>query len=32
LLWGSEYWYWQKLKGRDLWWRTVEQMVKGAKG
>jgi hypothetical protein len=31
LLWGSEYWYWQKLKGRNLWWWTVEQMVKGPK-
>ncbi len=31
LLWGSEYWYWQKLKGRNLWWWTVEQLVKGPK-
>jgi Beta-galactosidase len=31
LLWGSEYWYWQRLKGRNLWWWTVEQLVKGPK-
>lgn len=28
LLWGSEYWYWQRLKGRNLWWWTVGQMAR----
>jgi hypothetical protein len=29
LLWGCEYWYWQKQQGNNLWWWTVEQMAKG---
>jgi hypothetical protein len=27
LLWGCEYWYWQKLQGRNLWWWTVQQLA-----
>jgi hypothetical protein len=27
LLWGCEYWYWQKQQGNNLWWWTVEQMT-----
>jgi hypothetical protein len=27
LLWGCEYWYWQKQRGNNLWWWTVEQMA-----
>lgn len=27
LLWGCEYWYWQKTQGRSLWWWTVKQMI-----
>jgi hypothetical protein len=27
LLWGCEYWYWQKTQGRNLWWWTVKQMA-----
>jgi hypothetical protein len=29
LLWGCEYWYWQKRNGRNLWWWSVEQMARG---
>jgi hypothetical protein len=29
LLWGCEYWYWQKQKGRNLWWWSVKQLVQG---
>jgi Beta-galactosidase len=29
LLWGCEYWYWQKKNGHNLWWWSVEQMVRG---
>ncbi len=29
LLWGCEYWYWQKLNGRNLWWWSVEQIARG---
>lgn len=28
-LWGCEYWYWQKKRGRNLWWWSVEQMIQG---
>jgi hypothetical protein len=28
LLWGSEYWYWQKTQGRNLWWWTVREMTR----
>lgn len=28
LLWGCEYWYWQKLNQRDQWWRTMQQLVR----
>jgi hypothetical protein len=27
LLWGCEYWYWQKQQGNNLWWWTVEKMA-----
>jgi Beta-galactosidase len=30
LLWGSEYWYWQKTQGRNLWWWTVKQMIRSS--
>jgi hypothetical protein len=29
LLWGCEYWYWQKQQGNNLWWWTVGQMAQG---
>ncbi len=29
LLWGSEYWYWQKRHGYDGWWRAVRTLVTG---
>lgn len=28
LLWGCEYWYWQKTQGRNLWWWTVQEMLR----
>jgi hypothetical protein len=28
LLWGCEYWYWQKQQNQNLWWWQVEQLVK----
>jgi hypothetical protein len=28
MLWGCEYWYWQKHQGRDEWWRTMQQLVR----
>ena len=28
LLWGCEYWYWQKTQGHNLWWWTVKQMAR----
>lgn len=27
LLWGCEYWYWQKKNQRDQWWRTIQQLL-----
>ena len=27
LLWGCEYWYWNKKNGRNLWWWTVERLI-----
>lgn len=27
MLWGCEYWYWQKKNGHNLWWHTVEKLV-----
>jgi hypothetical protein len=27
LLWGCEYWYWQRQQGRNLWWWTVQQLA-----
>jgi hypothetical protein len=26
-LWGCEYWYWQKVNGRDNWWAGLEQFI-----
>lgn len=28
MLWGCEYWYWQRKNGRNLWWWTMQQLVK----
>ncbi|MBW4539193.1 MAG: beta-galactosidase [Myxacorys chilensis ATA2-1-KO14] len=27
LLWGCEYWYWNKINGRNLWWWTVQKLL-----
>ncbi len=27
MLWGCEYWYWQKKNDRNLWWWTMQQIV-----
>ncbi len=27
LLWGCEYWYWNRINGRNLWWWTVQRLV-----
>ena len=27
MLWGCEYWYWQKQNGRDSWWLAMQQLV-----
>ncbi len=27
MLWGCEYWYWQKKNGRNLWWWTMQQIA-----
>jgi Beta-galactosidase len=27
LLWGCEYWYWQRTQRRNLWWHTVEKLI-----
>jgi hypothetical protein len=27
MLWGCEYWYWQKQTGRDAWWSSIQQLV-----
>jgi Beta-galactosidase len=31
LLWGCEYWYWQKQQKQNLWWWQVQQLVAAAK-
>ncbi|MGI0492237.1 beta-galactosidase [Alkalinema pantanalense CENA528] len=31
LLWGCEYWYWQRMNNRNLWWWTVQQMLQAPK-
>jgi hypothetical protein len=32
LLWGCEYWYWQRQQGRNLWWWSVEKLVESSLG
>lgn len=27
MLWGCEYWYWQKKNGSDRWWKAVQQLT-----
>jgi hypothetical protein len=27
LLWGCEYWYWNKINGRNLWWWTAQKLL-----
>lgn len=27
MLWGCEYWYWQKKNARNLWWWTMQQII-----
>ena len=27
LLWGCEYWYWQKMNERNHWWTAMEQFT-----
>jgi Beta-galactosidase len=31
LLWGCEYWYWQKQQQQNLWWWQVQQLVEEAR-
>jgi Beta-galactosidase len=31
MLWGSEYWYWQKQRQQHLWWWEVKRLVEAAK-
>jgi Beta-galactosidase len=31
LLWGCEYWYWQKQQRQNLWWRQVQQLTEEAR-
>ncbi len=31
LLWGCEYWYWQKQQRQNLWWWQVQQLVEEAR-
>jgi hypothetical protein len=31
LLWGCEYWYWQKQQKQNLWWWQVKQLAEAAK-
>ena len=30
MLWGCEYWYWQKKNDRNLWWWTMQQIVQSS--
>jgi nicotinamidase-related amidase len=30
MLWGCEYWYWQRQQGRDDWWQAIEQLIDAA--
>lgn len=32
MLWGCEYWYWQKQNGRDSWWSVVQQLLEMKSG
>ncbi|UBF27517.1 beta-galactosidase [Kovacikia minuta CCNUW1] len=32
MLWGCEYWYWQKQNGRDSWWSMMQQLVERENG
>ncbi|MBD1856936.1 MULTISPECIES: beta-galactosidase [Leptolyngbya] len=27
MLWGCEYWYWQRKQGRDQWWLAMQQLL-----
>jgi hypothetical protein len=27
MLWGSEYWYWNRINGRNLWWWTAQKLL-----
>ena len=29
MLWGCEYWYWQKRQGREAWWQAMQQLIQG---
>ncbi len=29
MLWGCEYWYWQKRQGREAWWHAMQELIQG---
>jgi Beta-galactosidase len=29
MLWGCEYWYWQKRQGQTAWWQAMQQLIQG---